>query len=201
MQSEFEKFNELPRALKIETAQKVSNRDLLNLAQTSKYHVALFQPVFDVRKLLHHVTRGEYDAVQAMLKKDISLISKRGIITDCSGREFEHISGFEYTLWALDKHMWAAMIACIPSTEEGKKVFARLYAQYNTVNTDGVTYKLHGTTITDKHFDFENTLIKELQTQVDSINAPGVKDWHAIDKQWREALLLSLIINQNRSYL
>ncbi|KGP62135.1 hypothetical protein EP47_01355, partial [Legionella norrlandica] len=62
----------------------------------------------------------------------------------------------------------------------------RLIAQYNKVNTYGVTYKLNGKTITEKHFDFNNTLIKELQAQVDSINAPGVKNWAAIDKQWRE---------------
>ncbi|KTD53493.1 hypothetical protein Lsan_3903 [Legionella santicrucis] len=188
MQSKFEKFNELPAELKIETAQNLSNRDLVNLAQTSRYHLALFKPVIDVRKLLHSVTRGEHDVVKAMLKKDISLISKRGKVTDCSGREFENISGFEYALWAMDKHMWAAMIECIPSNEEGKKVFARLNAQYNKVNTDGVTYRLNGKTITEKHFDFENTIIKELQTQVDSINAPGEKNWDAIDKQWREGV-------------
>ena len=56
------------------------------------------------------------------------------------------------------------------------------------MNTDGVTYRLNGKTITEKHFDFENTIIKELQTQVDSINAPGVKNWDAIDKQWREGV-------------
>ncbi|KTD64266.1 hypothetical protein Lspi_1073 [Legionella spiritensis] len=174
--------------LNIETAQNLSNRDLVNLAQTSKYHLALFKPVIDVRKLLHHVTRGEHDVVKAMLKQDINLIFKRGKLTDCSGREFENISGFEYALWALDKHMWAAMIECIPSNEEGKKVFAQLIAQYNKVNTDGATYRLNGKTITEKHFDFENTLIQELQTQVDSINAPGAKDWEAIDKQWREGV-------------
>jgi len=188
MQSKFEKFNELPAELKIETAQNLSNRDLVNLAQTSKYHLALFQPLLDVRKLLHYVARGDHKAVEAMLKQDISLIFKRGVVTDCSGREFENISGFEYALWALDKHMWAAMIACIPSNEEAKKVFAQLIAQYNKVNTDGVTYKLNGQTITEKHFDFNNTIIKELQTQVDSINAPGTKNWDAIDKQWREGV-------------
>jgi hypothetical protein len=188
MQSKFEKFNELPPELKIETAQNLSNRDLVNFAQTSKYHLALFKPVIDVRKLLHHVTRGEHDVVKAMLKQDINLIFKRGFVTDCSGREFENVSPFEHALWALDKHMWAAMIECIPSNEEGKKVFARLYAQYNKVNTDGVTYRLNGKTITEKHFDFENTIIKELQTQVDSINAPGVKNWDAIDNQWREGV-------------
>ncbi|QRN03472.1 F-box protein [Legionella sp. MW5194] len=186
MESKFENFNDLPEELKIETAQNLSNRELVNLSITSKYHLNLFQPLIDVRKLLHHVTRGEHDAVKAMLKKDMSLIFKRGIVTDCSGREFESISAFEYALWALDKHMWAAMIACIPQNGEGRKVFERLIAQYNKVNTDGVTYKLNGKTITEHHFDFNNTIIKELQTQVDSINAPGVKNWDAIDKQWRE---------------
>lgn len=187
MQSKFEIFNELSEELKIETAQSLSNRDLVNLAQTSKYHLALFKPVIDVRKLLHQVTRGEHDVVKAMLKQDINLIFKRGKVTDCSGREFENISGFEYALWALDKHMWAAMLECIPS-EEVKKVFAQLIAQYNKVNTDGVTYRLNGKTITEKHFDFENTIIKELQTHVDSIYAPGAKNRDAINQQWREGI-------------
>ncbi|HIF0232821.1 TPA: F-box protein [Legionella pneumophila] len=188
MQSKFEKFNELAEELKLETAQKLSNLDLVTFARASKYYLGLFQPVIDVPKLLHHVTRGEHDVVTMMLKQDLRLIFKRGFVTDCSGREFEHISGFEYALWALDKHMWTAMIACIPSNGAGKKVFAQLIAQYNKVNTIGVTYRLHGKTITEQHFDFENTLIKELQTQVDSINAPGEKNWDAIDKQWREGV-------------
>lgn len=188
MESKFEKFNELLSELKIKTAQSLSNRDLVNLAQTSKYHLALFKPMINVRKLLHHVTRGEHDVVKAMLKQDINLIFKRGKVTDCSGREFESITGFEYALWALDKHMWAAMIECIPSNEKGKEVFAQLIAQYNKINTDGVTYRLNGETISEKHFDFENTLIQELQTQIDSINAPGAKNLEAIDKQWREGV-------------
>ena len=187
MQSKFEKFNELPPELQNETAQNLSIRDLVNLARTSKKHLALFKPVIDVCKLLHHVTRGEHDVVNAMLKQDISLILKRGIVTDCSGREFESISGFEYALWALDKHMWAKMIACVPQNEEGKRIFELLIDQYNKVNTDGVTYRLNGKTITEKHFDFENTIIKELQTQVDSINALGVNSG-VIDKQWREGV-------------
>ncbi|GGI87911.1 F-box protein [Legionella impletisoli] len=188
MPSKFEKFNKLPSELKIKTAQNLSSRELVNLSMTSKYHLALFKPMIDVSKLLHHVTRGEHDAIKAMLKKDIRLIFKRGVVTDCSGREFANISPFEYTLWALDKHMWAAMIECIPSNEEGRKVFAQLIAQYNRVHTDGVTYKLNGKTITEQHFDFANTIIKELQTQVDLIIAPGAKNWVAINKQWREGV-------------
>lgn len=183
-----ELFDRLPPETQIEIAQNLSNRDLVNLAQTSKYRLDLFKPVIDVSKLLHHVARGEHDAVKAMLKKDMSLILKRGVVTDCSGREFKNVSSFEYALWALDKHMWAAMIACIPQNEEGRKVFAQLIAQYNKVNTDGVIYKLNGQTTTEKHFDFENTIIKELQAQVDSIKESGAKNWYAIDKQWREGI-------------
>jgi hypothetical protein len=68
MQSKFEKFNELPAVLKIQTAQNLSNRDLVNLVQTSKYHLNLFQPPLDVRKLLDYVARGDHNAVEAMLK-------------------------------------------------------------------------------------------------------------------------------------
>ncbi len=77
MQSKFEKFNELPPELKIEITQNLSNRELVNLSLASKYHLNFFQPLIDVRKLLHHVTRGEHDMVKAMLKQDISLIFKR----------------------------------------------------------------------------------------------------------------------------
>jgi hypothetical protein len=188
MQFKVENFNELPAELKFETAQNLSNRELVNLAQTSKYHLSLFKPMIDVRKLLHHVVRGQHDAVQSILTDDISFMFRRGFVMDCSGREFENISAFEYALWALDKHMWTVMITCIPQNEEGRKVFAQLIAQYNKVNTDGVTYKLNGQTITEKHFDFKNTIIKELQTQVESIFAPGTKNLDAIDKQGREGV-------------
>ncbi|HHT9905790.1 TPA: F-box protein, partial [Legionella pneumophila] len=188
MKNKFELFDELPEELKLGIAENLSTCDLAHLARASNYHLAFFKPMIDVRKLLHHVTRGEHDAVKAMLKKDMSLIFKRGFVKDCSGREFENISSFEYALWALDKHMWAAMMACIPQNEEGGEVFAQLIAQYNKVETIGVTYKINEKTITENHFDFNNTIIKELQTQTDSANAPGVKNWDVIDKQWREGV-------------
>ncbi|HAT8179158.1 TPA: F-box protein [Legionella pneumophila] len=178
-------FDGLAAAHKLVITKYLSNSDIAKLAQTSRAHSEFFQPLLDVPKFLHYVVRGEYDAVQAMLEKDSSLIFKRGVVRDCSGREFENISGFEYALWALDKHMWAHMIACIPTNEEGRKVFEKILAQYNKVNTMGVTYKLNGKPITERHFDFENTIIKELQTQVDSINTPGDMDLDAIDEQWR----------------
>lgn len=191
MQSKLEKFNELPLELQIETAQNLSNHDLVHFAQASKYHLGWFKPVIDVRKtqkLLNHVVRGEHDAVKAMLKRDMSLIFKRGFVTDCSGRTFENISAFEYALWALDKHMWTAMIACIPQNEEGREVFAQLIAQYNKVDIIGVTYRLNRKVITEQHFDFNNTIIKALQTQVNLLNAQWNKNWEDINNHWRESV-------------
>jgi len=141
MQDKLE-FDNLPPELQIETAQSLSTPDLVNLARASQYHLVLFKPMIDVRKLLHHFVRGEHDTVRAMLEKDISLFFNRGRVTDCSGREFENISAFEYALWALDKHMWTMMLDCLPKNEEGVKILTILLSQYDKVNTDGVTYTL-----------------------------------------------------------
>jgi len=97
--------------------------------------------------------------------------------------------------------MWAMMLKCIPQNKEGKEVFARLISQYNKVNAEGITYKLNEETKTEKHFDFKNTIIKELQMQVDLViqaeQMQGFDDWiatpraescDAIDKQWREGV-------------
>lgn len=105
MSERLEQFITLPPELKIDTAQCLSNPNLVNWAQTSKYHLSLFQPMINVHKLLHHVVRDEHEAVQAMLKNDMNLFFERGNVTDCSGRTFEQISAFEYALWGLDKHM------------------------------------------------------------------------------------------------
>nr|WP_255666662.1 MULTISPECIES: F-box protein [unclassified Legionella] len=178
----------MPPEIRREIAQCLSTPDLVNFTMASKKHWDFFKPILNVRKLLNHIVRGEYDSVQSILKNDRSLIFKRGRVTDCSGRIFENISAFEYALWALDKHMWSMMLECLPQNEEGKKILAMLLSQYHNVNTKGVTYRLNGETVTESHFDFKNTIIKELQMQVDSIHAPGDKDWVAIDKQWREGV-------------
>ncbi|HGC5939889.1 TPA: F-box protein [Legionella pneumophila] len=192
MENKFEFLGQSPQDMGTETASHLPTTDLIRLSMTSKGHRAFFTPILEERKVLqkflHHVVRGEHDAVKEILKKDINLIFKKDQVTDCSGRTFHFISGFEYALWALDKHMWIMMLDCIPKNEDSKKVWAKLCSQYDHVETKGVTYKLNGAPITEKHFDFENTIIKELQTQVNSINAPGNKNWDAIDKQWREGV-------------
>lgn len=193
-------FKNLPQEINDGIAQHLPTRDLLNQVLVSKADMApFFQPTLDVRTFLHHVVCGEYDKVKAMLEKDIHLLYKRGEVTDCSGREFKLIndkcveakdkkgsliSGFEYALWALDKDLWTFMLDCIPKNDEGKEVLERLLTQYKKLMVNGVTYSLNGKPITEKHFDFKGTIITELKTLVNSINAPGPKDWDAINEQW-----------------
>ncbi len=198
-------FNNIATDNQRDAAEYLQTSDLLHLAMASKTHRPLFMPLVDVRKLLHCVVRGQYEKVKSILQNDISLIFQRGSVTDCSGRSFDNISAIEYVLWAKDKHMWTCMLDCLPKNEEGKKVLTRLLSQYNKVQTEGVTYRFNGKIITEINFDFENTIIKELQELVDLINAPGDKNWDAINEQWRtkvggaQKLLPIHVVNEYRS--
>jgi len=188
MQTQFESFPELPRELQVAAAEQLPTPELARCAQTNKHYYTLFQPLLPVRDFLHQITRGNREAVRTMLQKTPHLIHQRGRITDCSERTFACVSGFEYALWALDKHLWTAMMDCIPSNETGRKIRSELWAQYRKVQTVGITYVLYGRSITESHFDFKNTLLHELQTQADAISTPGYKNWQVIDKQWREGV-------------
>ncbi|ARB90870.1 hypothetical protein [Legionella longbeachae] len=191
MQDKLTSIDELPEEILVEVAQYLPNSGLINLAKTKMYHCTLFNPMINMRKIsyfLQNVVCGNHEIVTSMLQKDIRLIFNKGRVTDCSGRTFDNISGFEYALWALDKHIWTKMIACIPRNEEGGKVFENLITQYTKVNKDGVTYRLNGKTITENHFDFETTIIKELQTQVELVNAPGAINWDDAKSQWIEGV-------------
>jgi len=139
-------------------------------------------------QLLLHAVRGEHDAVRALLTQDISLLSKKSSVIDLSGRVFEDISAWEYALWALDFHMWNTMRKCVPENAQGDELLKQLGEQYKTLQTKGVTYRLNGTLITESHFNFQQTIIKELQTQLNLQKALGKKYWNAIDKQWREGV-------------
>lgn len=176
----------------VEKETKHPGRDVFKVYRAKKANQVLFQPERssgkDIYNFLKHVVCGEHAKVKEMLEENIHLLFKRVKITDCSERTFFKISGFEYVLWALDKHMWTMMLDCIPQNEEGKAVLERLLVQYKQLEAKGVTYGLNGKAITEKHFDFKNTIIKALQTQVDLYYAPEPKNWRAIDKQWREGV-------------
>jgi hypothetical protein len=194
----------------IAEAQLLSTPELARLV-CSRHLKTLYQPLLDARKpeylaavskVLYHVVRGEHEAVRALLTNNIDLLYGRSSVTDCSGREFKSISPFEYALWALDKHMWDTMLSCIPKNEKGNEVLAQLRLKYKALKIDekapeekvetpkikGVTYSLNGTLITESHFNFNQTIIKELQAQANAQDAPGDKNWQAINKQWVEGV-------------
>ncbi|STX45163.1 SidC homolog [Legionella gratiana] len=183
MQDKFEHFNQLPNVIKGEIIKFLPTKEFLALSMTSTSNHNLFRtnqhlaPLQEARKFLHHVVCGNHEAVAEMLEKNPSLMHIRGQVTDLSGRKFTNISGFEYCLWALDKHMWTKMLDCLPKTEEGEKIKAVLRTQYQRIKETGVTYEHHGviTQTPEKHFDFEGTIIKELQEYVDKND----------DNQWR----------------
>lgn len=191
MQDEFDQtFYELPADIQKITAEYLPTSDLEQLKApvgvSQEQHFRIFKPVLDVRILhvfLDAVVQSDYDRVQIILEKHIDLIVKKGVVTDNSGRAFKQISPFEYALWALDMRMWTMMLECIP---QENKIFATLLFQYDNINTHGATYNLNGEEITEKHFDFDNTIIKELKIQVGFANAPGKKDWDVINRQWQE---------------
>lgn len=176
MQDKFEHFNQLPNVIKGEITKFLPTKELINLSMTSKSNHNLFRtnqhlaPLRNARKFLHHVVRGNHEAVANMLGKYPSLMHIRGQVTDLSGRKFSNISGFEYAMWALDKHMWTKMLHCLPKTEEGEKIKEVLRTQYQRIKETGVTYEHHGviTQTPEKHFDFKGTIIKQLQEYVDN---------------------------------
>lgn len=183
MQDKFDSFDKLPNVIKGELTKFLPTKDFINLSKTSKDNHKLFKtnqhlaPLQEARQFLHHVVRGDHEAVAKMLEKNPALMHIRGQVTDLSGRRFTNISGFEYCLWALDKHMWTKMLDCLPKTEEGEKIKAVLRTQYQKIKEYGVTYERHGVTTQtpEKHFDLEGTIIKQLQEYVDNDD----------DKQWR----------------
>ncbi|MCC5791467.1 MAG: F-box protein [Legionellaceae bacterium] len=175
----------LPPENQLAVVEHLSTTDIGKLVLLSKHHYRFFKPVLAIHKLLAHVVSGAHERVQEMLHQDISLLYQKGAVTDYSNRQFGSVSAFEYTLWALDRHMWTTMMACLRgSNQDSEHIFGILRAQYHSVKTKGVRYALNGNTVVEKHFDFEDTMIKALQSQLDALQAPGPKDAAALEKQW-----------------
>lgn len=61
----------------------------------------------ELSDFLHYVGWGDQNQADNMLKRNPKLAFGVGILTDCAGREFKQITGFQYAIWALDWRMWA----------------------------------------------------------------------------------------------
>ncbi|CDZ76598.1 hypothetical protein BN59_00872 [Legionella massiliensis] len=179
-----ELFSSLAPDTRQEIKKKISITDLVNLASTSTQNWSLFQPMLEVDRFLQAVVNSDHETVKKLLEKNSNLLIKRGSVTDGTGRTFADISGFEYALWALDKHLWTKMLDCLAQNEGSKAIFSELDRQYKQVQEKGVHYQLNGEEFIEKHFDFENTIIDALDTQINRSNARLV-NWEELDLLWR----------------
>ena len=94
-------FRQLPVTLHRYIDTLLNSSDASHLAQTSSDFRALSsQPPLPLaqRKLLNkflgHVVRGEREPMQEMVQQNPQLLLQRNAVTDCSGRNFDSISGF-----------------------------------------------------------------------------------------------------------
>lgn len=101
---------------------------------------------------LNLVVCGAQEKAKQMLQLFPSLLTKKGTVTDLSGRQFNDISAFKYILWALDAHMAKMMLNCIPKTKFGQEIRSSLFAQYREHKETGVTYTINDQEITENHF-------------------------------------------------
>ncbi len=108
----------------------------------SKFWKPKAQTLPQVAQFLRLVTEGEQDKAEAMLKANPNLILQSGTVTDLSQRTFEHITAFQYAVWARDWHMWTMLLKYLPQEEA--------ILQLHSLEIHGTE---HGT-----HFDFSSLI-------------------------------------------
>jgi hypothetical protein len=88
-----------------------------------------------VKKLLLYVAEGEQDKAEAILKDEPLLALRYGSVRDKSDRKFNHITAFQYAVWALDWHMWEMMLRQFNS-DEHRKLAAEQYQELDAKGTE-----------------------------------------------------------------
>ncbi|MDP3268731.1 MAG: hypothetical protein Q8M40_06740 [Legionella sp.] len=176
----------LAQELQIEIANHLRTPELFKLARTSKHYLSLYSDLMIKRKFLLFAVHGKFEELLASIIKDRDTIFKRGRVTDCSGRFFDNISAFEYSLWSWDMPLWSYM-TFPPEKEEELAFYENMFSQYNKVSTEGVSYVLNGKKITEKHFDFEDTIIRQLQTLASMLSIPSTPS-QILKTQWIEGV-------------
>jgi hypothetical protein len=106
-----------------------------------------------LHKFLQHVVYGEQEQAESMLKLDPSLLLQKGQVIDYSNRAFTNITAFQYSLWALDRHMWEMLLKYFPTTEEAAKQLAELESTGTEYQTN-ISTESKVEIIREKHFDF-----------------------------------------------
>jgi hypothetical protein len=98
----------------------------------------------DKQTFFRHIARGEQDQAEAMLKKQPLLALAKGRFDDISdlrclkkgdefGRVFQHISGWQYAIWAGDIHMCRMIKRCLLESPNAAPLIDTAKTQYRDV--------------------------------------------------------------------
>lgn len=147
-------FETLPGEMVKKIVSHLQSNDLTALASTSRRFHTMFSCESVVAKLLLASTQGNEDKVKrlfAISPAHIRYLTKRGDVEDYSGRQFTHISPFQYALWAMDWNMWMTMFDALQQAvkddypyEEAETIRETLLVQYEQVRKQGLKYVLKG---------------------------------------------------------
>ncbi len=161
----------------------------------SKFWKPKVQTPPQVAQFLRLVAEGEQEKAELMLMANSGLALQPGTVIDLSKRTFEHITAFQYAVWARDWHMWTMLLKYLPEEEAA--------LQLHSLEMNGTE---HGT-----HFNL-SLLIATLETY--SLNCKAwyeAGDWEELKKQWctevgsAQRLLPAHVVNEychpNRSFL
>ncbi len=91
-------------------SQKISTLAIDEVSISSSSSATIFyqykEKLSNLEKFFKHVGYGEQDEAEEILKKDQQLVVMFGDLKDCSLRTWKNITAFQYSLLALDYHMW-----------------------------------------------------------------------------------------------
>lgn len=105
--------------------------------------------------LVQYIIVGNQNRAQNILKKYPHLLLERITIKDKSGRIFDNITVWEYTLWALDvRYMAPMMLQCLQGSREGERILKELTAQFHAIRQQPISYQREGKRYFDPHYDF-----------------------------------------------
>lgn len=195
--NKFERLPQDPNGVKKIISDYLRPQEIKFLSETGKYAHNMFKPELEYRaisELLSYVVKGNQDAAERILAKKPELLLKTSNVTDFSGRNFKQVTAFQLALWAKDRHMRDMMIRCIPNDEQGSGIRSNLLAQYQDLETYGISYTMRpiiyqigGQTYTitsetnSKNYNMQ-PLLDAMRFYIDHFNE-WIEDDHSISKE------------------
>jgi len=134
----------------------------------------LFSEVLLAQRILYHVALGEQEKAEAILRelkddkiKLAKLLSQKNNVTDLSGRTFQRITPLQYSLWALDRHMWTMLLIYLPEDKAALQLKELENLGITYVRAKSIDNKPEVLIKKERHFDF-SALISALEDYINN---------------------------------